>query len=60
MVRAIDPDTFQPKIGFKTRYGLVQNPFGSSQQGAETVVSGTLTDHTNTYYRKFSVINLIG
>jgi len=60
MVRAIDPDTFQPKIGFKTRYGLVQNPFGNSQQGAETVVSGTLTDHTNTYYRKFSVINLIG
>jgi hypothetical protein len=60
MVRAIDPDTFQPKIGFKTRYGLVQNPFGNSQQGVETVVSGALTNHTNTYYRKFSVINLIG
>jgi hypothetical protein len=60
MVRAINPDTFQPKIGFKTRYGLVQNPFGTSQQGAETVISGTLTSHTNTYYRKFSVINLIG
>jgi hypothetical protein len=60
MVRAINPDTFQPKIGFKTRYGLVQNPFGNSQQGAETVVSGALTNHTNTYYRKFAVINLIG
>jgi Major capsid protein Gp23 len=60
MVRAINPDTFQPKIGFKTRYGLVQNPFGNSQQGADTVVSGSLTNHTNTYYRKFSVINLIG
>jgi hypothetical protein len=60
MVRAINPDTFQPKIGFKTRYGLVQNPFGNSQQGAETTVSGTLTNHTNTYYRKFSVINLVG
>ncbi len=60
MVRAINPDTFQPKIGFKTRYGLVQNPFGNSQQGAETVVSGTLTNHTNTYYRKFAVANLIG
>jgi hypothetical protein len=60
MVRAINPDTFQPKIGFKTRYGLVQNPFGNSQQGAETTVSGTLTSHTNTYYRKFAVTNLIG
>lgn len=60
MVRAINPDTFQPKIGFKTRYGLVQNPFGNSQQGAETVISGTLTNHTNTYYRKFAVTNLIG
>jgi len=60
MVRAINPDTFQPKIGFKTRYGLVSNPFGTSQQGAETTVAGTLTAHTNTYYRKFSVVNLIG
>ena len=60
MVRAINPDTFQPKIGFKTRYGLVSNPFGTSQQGAETTVAGTLTNHTNTYYRKFSVVNLIG
>jgi hypothetical protein len=60
MVRAINPDTFQPKIGFKTRYGLVQNPFGNSQQGAETTISGTLTNHTNTYYRKFAVTNLIG
>lgn len=60
MVRAINPDTFQPKIGFKTRYGLVNNPFGTSQQGAETVVSGALVNHGNVYYRKFSVINLIG
>jgi len=60
MVRAINPDTFQPKIGFKTRYGLVQNPFGNSQQGAGTTVSGALTSHTNTYYRKFAVSNLIG
>jgi len=60
MVRAIDPDTFQPKIGFKTRYGLVQNPFGNSQQGADTAISGVLTNDTNTYYRKFQVLNLIG
>ena len=60
MVRAIDPDTFQPKIGFKTRYGLVQNPFGNSQQGADTTVSGTIGNGTNTYYRKFQVVNLVG
>ena len=60
MVRAIDPDTFQPKIGFKTRYGLVQNPFANSQQGADTTVSGTIANGTNTYYRKFHVLNLIG
>ena len=60
MVRAIDPDTFQPKIGFKTRYGLVQNPFANSQQGADTTVSGTIGNGTNTYYRKFQVLNLIG
>ena len=60
MVRAIDPDTFQPKIGFKTRYGLVQNPFANSQQGADTAVSGTIGNGTNTYYRKFQVINLVG
>jgi hypothetical protein len=60
MVRAIDPDTFQPKIGFKTRYGLVQNPFGNSQQNADTAVSGDIANGTNTYYRKFQVVNLVG
>ena len=56
MVRAIDPNTFQPKIGFKTRYGLVANPFA---QGA-TVGSGAITNGTNVYYRKFRVDNLVG
>ena len=60
MVRAINPDTFQPKIGFKTRYGLVGNPFQNSQQGADNAVAGTLTNGTNTYYRKFQVLNLVG
>jgi hypothetical protein len=60
MVRAIDPNTFQPKIGFKTRYGMVQNPFGNSQQGVDTTVSGSLTNHSNTYYRKFAVLELRG
>lgn len=54
MVRAIDPTTFQPKIGFKTRYGLVANPFA---QGT-TVGLGALTVNTNVWYRKFIVANL--
>jgi len=54
MVRAIDPNTFQPKIGFKTRYGLVANPFAEgSSQGL-----GRLANNTNIYYRKFMVTNL--
>ena len=47
MVRAVDPATFQPKIGFKTRYGLVTNPFTS------------LSTDTNTYYRRVKVTNLM-
>jgi hypothetical protein len=54
MVRAIDPNTFQPKIGFKTRYGLVANPFA---QGL-TQGLGALTVNTNQWYRKFIVSNL--
>jgi len=54
MVRAIDPNTFQPKIGFKTRYGLVANPFA---QGS-TVGLGAITVNTNQWYRKFIVANL--
>lgn len=54
MVRAIDPNTFQPKVGFKTRYGLVNNPFAEGYvQG-----SGTVRNNTNQYYRKFIVSNL--
>ena len=52
MVRAIDPTTYQPKVGFKTRYGLVANPFAT---GAGT---GALTANTNYYYRKFQVLNI--
>jgi hypothetical protein len=54
MVRAIDPDSFQPKIGFKTRYGMVANPFS---RGA-TASDGSLLTGTNVYYRKFTVTNL--
>ena len=55
MVRAVDTNTFQPKIGFKTRYGLVANPFaGGTVQG-----SGALTSASNNYYRGFMVSNLM-
>ena len=46
-VRAIDPATFQPKIGFKTRYGMVANPFTSMSSGQ------------NIYYRKVAVTNIM-
>jgi hypothetical protein len=55
MVRAVDPDTFQPKIGFKTRYGMVANPFA---EGA-TAGLGALTKDSNVYYRRVLVDNLM-
>jgi len=55
MVRAVDQATFQPKIGFKTRYGMVANPFA---QGL-TAGSGALTINTNVYYRRVIVNNLM-
>jgi len=55
MVRAVDQSTFQPKIGFKTRYGMVANPFA---QGL-TVGRGALTTTTNLYYRRVIVNNLM-
>ncbi len=54
MVRAINPDTFQPKIGFKTRYGLVANPYAE----ANTIGLGRLANNSNVYYRKFIISNL--
>ena len=55
MVRAVDQSSFQPKIGFKTRYGMVANPFAEGlNQG-----SGALTINTNKYYRRVIVNNLM-
>ena len=51
MVRAVDEATFQPKIGFKTRYGLQQNPFVGSAAGIGSV-------NANPYYRTFGVDNI--
>ena len=55
MVRAVGENTFQPKIGFKTRYGMVANPFA---QGT-TVGAGALTTNSNRYYRRVSIKNLM-
>ena len=55
MVRAVGQDTFQPKIGFKTRYGMVANPFAEgTDQGL-----GRLAVNANRYYRRVKVANLM-
>ena len=56
MVRAIGQDTFQPKIGFKTRYGMVANPFA---RGSSDSNPGVIAARTNEYYRIFRVRNLM-
>jgi hypothetical protein len=60
MVRAVGENTFQPKIGFKTRYGLVANPFaeGKSSSAPETAL-GRLQSNSNLYYRRVQVKNLM-
>ena len=55
MVRAVDQDSFAPKIGFKTRYGMVANPFA---QGL-TAGAGALVKDSNVYYRRTIVNNLL-
>ena len=50
MVRAIDPSTFQPKIGFKTRYGMIANPFVLDGSDV-TTDADTFTADRNQYYR---------
>ncbi len=56
MVRAVGQNSFQPKIGFKTRYGMVSNPFAD---GAAAATQGALTPDTNVYYRRMKVVNLL-
>ena len=55
MVRAVGENSFQPKIGFKTRYGLIRNPFAESSAQA----SDTGTDQANIYYRMVKITNLM-
>ena len=61
MVRAVGQDSFQPKIGFKTRYGLVANPFaGSDVTGTGAITADGLTAaNSNRYYRRVQVANIM-
>ena len=60
MVRSIDPETFQPKIGFKTRYGMVSNPFVTTNGAYNGTPDGeTLSANANMYYRRVQVTNLM-
>ena len=53
MMRAVDPNSFQPKIAFQTRYGMVANPFSQAN------VTGALTANANRYFRKVRVSNIL-
>mgnify|MGYP003335267923 CR=1 FL=1 len=57
MVRAVDPNTFQPKIGFKTRYGIVANPFVNLDDSNSD--NNVIVANKNYYYRKVAVTNLM-
>ena len=60
MVRAVGQDSFQPKIGFKTRYGMVANPFSTGIiNAAAATTGGDLTADANVFYRRFLVSNII-
>lgn len=55
MYKAVDDTSFQPKIGFKTRYGLVANPFAEgTNKGA-----GALTANSNVFFRRVKVTNIL-
>lgn len=56
MVRAVDPGSFHPKIGFKTRYGMVSNPFA---QGSTTTNQGSILKDSNVFYRRSIIKNII-
>ena len=59
MVRSVTDQTFQPNIGFKTRYGLIANPFAEGPSGPYNQGLGRLTDNSNRYYRRVKIENLM-
>jgi len=61
MVRSVGQDDFQPRIGFKTRYGMVLNPFakGYDSHLADADPAAAANLSSNVYYRRVSVANLM-
>ena len=59
MVRAVGENSFQPKIGFKTRYGIAANPFHTGTVAAGSNGATTITANSNKYYRRVKVTNLM-
>ena len=59
MVRAVGENSFQPKIGFKTRYGMAANPFHTGTVAASAEGAISLSANTNKYYRRVQVTNLM-
>jgi hypothetical protein len=59
MVRAVGQDNFQPKIGFKTRYGIQANPFAENSGSGAAVINGAGNINSNRYYRRVQVANLM-
>lgn len=60
MVRAVGEDSFQPRIGFATRYGVIANPYSSTNADGSSKAGKGLGQGENDYFRKFAVANLTG
>ena len=60
MVRATGEDSFQPRIGFATRYGVIANPFSSTLANGDTKAGKGLGQGENDYFRKFAISNING
>ena len=59
MVRAVGQDSFQPKIGFKTRYGMVANPFATTNGAGAIDLTSPAAGDQNVYYRRVKVSNIM-
>ena len=59
MVRAVGENSFQSKLGFKTRYGMVANPFARGKLAAGSAATGAIGDGTNVYYRRTRIENIM-
>ncbi len=60
MYKAVSEDSFQPKIGFKTRYGLASNPYAQIDGNGNAISNGALVANSNVFYRRVKIANLAG